>query len=649
MFGATSCSDMLETDSTRMVSDPELKQKTDSMSYAKGVLQAMQELADQYYFQNEMRGELVSPSAKATINLRNLANFTAGAENKYDSVYLYYKVINNCNYYLQKRDTTLMTGTRNVTYNEFAAIAAFRAWAYLQMTTQYGSVPYVTEPMTTISQINASTKKTDYKEILKDQAEYLQTLKNKLSPEQLDVPVYDGYNIDVLMGHMNYANNANRYYVTRKCFVPLNVVLGDLYLEIGQYEDAAQCYFDYLKRQSQLDGMDGISNKWSNQRYSHDETFIDYPLDYNENQNLNNSVNSWDQTFNATPKGREEVSYIPMALNYTLGKTTDIPMAFGYDYYATSKERGSQISRYQLYGCPEKEDIQVVPSEEYMDMAFNAPYYYLTTENDPNSTNQRYLYSSVNIGDGRANMVVHGTDDKQDLIFVNKPSQGYIQLYRTSTVWMHLAEALNRLEMPQLAFAILKSGLHDGIKQYVDTAAYEYEGANIKLDADNNPVLKDKGIPVENYFIPKAFYDRLKTGKFPFLGEMEKVYFTNTGNKEIVGMHFHGAGAVENIRSTYTYKPVVEAKIKAIQEKFGVGTVNYTTEEYINAVEDLLCDEYALEFAFEGRRFSDLLRIARHKNESSPYGAAFGDKWLSDKLASKKAGITTTNCYLPFQ
>ena len=105
---------MLESDSSRQLFAPALNQKTDSVFYAYGIMQAMQQLADQYYFQNEMRGDLVRPTSSATTHLRSLATFSADATNKYDSVYLYYKVINNCNYYLAHRDTTLATGARNV-------------------------------------------------------------------------------------------------------------------------------------------------------------------------------------------------------------------------------------------------------------------------------------------------------------------------------------------------------------------------------------------------------------------------------------------------------------------------------------------------------------------------------------------------------
>ena len=41
--GLMSCEDMLESDSSRQLFDPELNQKTDSVFYAYGIMQAMQE------------------------------------------------------------------------------------------------------------------------------------------------------------------------------------------------------------------------------------------------------------------------------------------------------------------------------------------------------------------------------------------------------------------------------------------------------------------------------------------------------------------------------------------------------------------------------------------------------------------------------
>ena len=56
-----------------------------------------------------------------------------------------------------------------------------------------------------------------------------------------------------------------------------------------------------------------------------------------------------------------------------------------------------------------------------------------------------------------------------------------------------------------------------------------------------------------------------------------------------------------------------------------------------------------MEFAFEGTRFSDLRRLALHKNQAGTYGGNFGDIWLSRMLQNNAPGITTHNCYLPYK
>lgn len=624
---------MLDTDSSRLVIDPALNHKSDSVSFGYGVMQAMQQLADQYFFQNEMRGELVSPTSDATTHLQNLSNYTAGTENKYDSVYLYYKVINNCNYYLQHRDTTLMTGTDSVTVNEYANIAAFRAWTYLQLTTQYGDVPYITKPMTTISEINAATAKSDYHQILADQAAYMQSLKNRYSIAYLDPPTYIPANTVLVGGHLNSSNSINKTVSVPNCFVPFNVVLGDLYLELGQYEQAAKCYFDYLNHEVEKAGdISAIDiNNCNALRMPMDRTEdFELPLDFNTSGvNMAIWANAILGGAGDPTMGYETISYIPMAVNYTKGQTTEVPMAFGYDFYATTDR---QVSTYRHYRCPQTNVIQVVPSAEYNEMAYHAPFHYMTNTKDPQSLTTRYLYSTTPIGDARANFISRGQGADSSCVYVQKPSTGYVLLYRTTTVYMHLAEALNRLDEPELAFAVLKTGLHTGIAAQVDTAYTE-----------------EAKIPAENYYIPKASFDRLKSGSFPFFADAYKTNFTNTANKELVGIHARGGGAVEDIRSLYSYKSVVESRIDAIRAKFGVGSGAYTKEEYVNAVEDLLCDEYAMEFAFEGRRFSDLMRIARHKNQSGTYSANFGDLWFADKLKNKAALSSLQDAYLPFK
>ena len=150
----SSCSDMLDVEDKRHLDgDATIDSKTDSLFYAWGIMQAMQQAADIYVVQNEMRGDLVTTTSYSSTHLREMADYTATTANKYDSAYVYYKVINNCNNYIAHRDTALYNGSYNVTLEEYASVYAFRAWAYIQLARMYGRVKFFTHPLTSISQI----------------------------------------------------------------------------------------------------------------------------------------------------------------------------------------------------------------------------------------------------------------------------------------------------------------------------------------------------------------------------------------------------------------------------------------------------------------------------------------------------------------
>ena len=651
----TSCSDMLESDSSNQLFDPALDQKTDSVFYAYGIMQAMQQLADQYYFQNEMRGDLVKTTDRATTSLRSLASFTADATNKYDSVYLYYKVINNCNYYLAHRDTTLATGARNVVCNEYAAVASFRAWAYLQLSRQYGAVPYVTEPVTTIAQINANTTMTGYESILAGEAQMLETLKARYTDEQLSVPTFNQTSRSI--GALNWGSQ-EKYIRPSKCFIPLNVVLGDIYLELGEYEKAAKCYYQYLR----YEGLQGIANISVNyvdymspfySRYSPIfKNFTEWPADYNEGKvmQLFNGVPVWVNSFVHTASPGDVISYIPMAVNYTMGKTTDIPAAYGYNYYGTDRNSSVVVDDPMegVFNCPKTENIQIVPSQAYCDSARRAQYYYYTEQVKVSPFN--WIVKNEALGDARANIICQGEGADSAYVYTYKPSTAYVYLYRNATVWLHLAEAINRMGYPDAAFAVLKNGLHSELPNYRYLEVYlKDEAGTDSIDENGQKVLDMTQSHIDDkYYLTPESYELLTT-RLPFLAQENSDVFKNGATKAFIGIHYHGAGAVEDLYSSYRYSTVLNAKIADISKKFGLNLNSFTKDDYINAMEDLLCDEYAMEFAFEGTRFSDLRRLAIHKNRSGIYGGNFGDRWLSRMLQNNAPGITTQNCYLPYK
>ena len=588
----SSCEDMLESDSSRQLFEPELNQKTDTIFYALGILQGMQQLADQYVFQGEMRGDLVKTTTYTDNNLRQLADFSATTENKYDSAYVYYRVINNCNYYVAHVDTTLRTGAQYVMMPEYVAVKSIRAWAYMQLARVYGKVPFYTEPLTQISQIdNNKYPELDMKGIVDALAADLEQYSHS---DYNRVPNYGGT--------PSGANFSPSY-----IFIPVDVILGDMYLETGDYDKAAKHYIEYLTQVSRYPYTDYMQPYSSRNRFMAD----DLPSDWDNSNNSPLGVaTTWSGLFTGV---LDYVTYIPMAPSRLQGATSVLPLTYGYDYYATDK---SGNSRYV-------DEIQLQASDSYLQLVNSQDYYYYSST----STSQNQVVNIAKLGDTRyRSMTFERTDTETDStqVWITKFNNARIPLYRTTTVLLHLAEALNRLEMPDAAFAILKEGIHN----FLPYASYMSQ-ATLNALQTTYPLLSGANSSITQY--SNAFY----------------------------GVHMHGSGLtrdlVDNVYqpglSPYQLDTIVGLKLNEIAADYQV-TVGATRQDTINAVEDLLCDEYALEFAFEGTRFYDLCRLARHKNQAALYGPNFGSLWLARKLQYKQPTKDLTNpdnWYLPFK
>ena len=618
----TSCQDMLETESPLQVFDPELDQKTDSMFYTLGILKGVQQAIDQYVLFNEMRGELTTINQYSSTDLRELANFSTTTENKYDSAYVFYRIINNCNYFIQHRDTTLLTGARKVAMPEYVQAYSIRAWAYLQLAKMYGEVQFFTEPITNISEANAVREKKDIRGICEALAPQL-----KYYADSTALAAVPDYNGDTPVDVGSSSATGDKTVHLRKIFFPVGLVLGDLYLETEQYENAAKCYFKYLNDNKLAAG------NYSAVRELTDEEHLNWP------EFSFRAGRDWDIFFTSQdPKDiKDVITYVPMAVNKLQGQITDLPRLFGYDMYSMGV-----TSRYLL-----KREIDA--SQTYRDLSKNQDYYY-TPKTSTNTT-----IDTAGIGDTRLHETLRFVS-KDDSTFyeMRKYERGNVFIYRTSTVYLRLAEALNRMGYPDAAFAILKDGFNEDL-----------EADSIYLKTNSTYLSKDSR-------------DMLRT-TIPFFSTENKVTYAKSK-----GVHSYGTGETGGRRSPYQFTTMAYQKYLELQEQFGkelfpdilvevslpvldeegeqvydeegnpvtetVTVLTWSKEALMNVVEDLSCDEYALELAFEGHRFGDLCRLARHKNEAGIYGSNFGGQWLAKKLEKKSAVVDLTNpanWYLP--
>ena len=337
---------------------------------------------------------------------------------------------------------------------------------------------------------------------------------------------------------------------------------------------------------------------------------------------------SWSSIFSRNSLD-DIITYIPMAVNRQNGQTTDVPLAFGFNYYATSEEN----ERIGNLREPYVEEIQIQPSDALNLLSDSTEYYYYVRLS---GQTQATLYDSIRVakcGDMRLrNVITQVMVEDTAVQWIDKYKYANIILYRNSTVLLHLAEAFNRLGMPDAAFAILKDGLSENLisRNNADVYYCQYLSDETRQALQTTyPVLSAENINL----VPVA---------------------------SSCGIHSHGAGkaagdcATTNYltgKSPYTYDRMTGLKMDELAKQFGI-TIGTTKQDTINAVEDLLCDEYALELAFEGNRFYDLCRLARHKNAAGLYGSNFGGQWLARKLDYKHPQKDLTieaNWYLPFK
>ena len=260
------------------------------------------------------------------------------------------------------------------------------------------------------------------------------------------------------------------------------------------------------------------------------------------------------------PTGSEVITYIPMESRVFDGTISDLRNLFNsttennYYYELTSSPAMSRISNDQVY-CIENE----MPGATTKDTIYV-----------PRSGFNRKEY----VGDLRYSsnfqLSSYGTQSEYSEYnsynqYVYKINSSRINLYRGTMIYLRYAEALNRAGYPQSAFAILKYGICDEtLKNRVDAVELQQAGDLVNFD-------------------PNVF--RIE---------------------EVLGVHSLGSG--DSHANAFYMLPQPENALATRQD-----TVNYQ----IPLVEDLIINEMALEGAFEGYRFNDLMRVALRRGDAS--------------------------------
>lgn len=474
----SSCEDMLETksDDYIMEDDMHLNTANDSLYSVMGILAQQQRLAERYVLFGELRGDLVEVPATANYSLQEIAQFNVSADNAYLSRADYYNVINNCNYALARMDTSIIIHNNKVMMSDYVGIRTVRAWTQLQVALNFGELTWFTEPITTVDGANA-----DYPVLQFDAA---------LDKILADIEPYIGMDVP------NFGNVGD--YNSTQAFVRPTLIAADIHLYKNNYEVAAQLYYNYIDYYNQYITT-GYANRWSNNT----RTGI-----------YSNNLNAY----------KNEV-------------ISRIPFSSDGDAY-----RADLINKtYSLVP-------QMLPAKQFIKQMEEAVHYYSDGENAILITGtfegdlRGMAYYADNKGDfSSAFGYTHAHDDQQDILItkfyhngegasVSNPDNEMfdyqsvrhlrsVPTYRTPSLYLRYAEAINRAGKPSVAFAVLTTGLKkDVMNDSTRVMKWELNGEpyinfdNGKYDNNQGTAMRGRGYGIHltksGYLIPE--FDNLQ-------------------------------------------------------------------------------------------------------------------------------------------
>lgn len=691
-IATTSCEDMLTPDLTRYT---ENFSGRDTVYFYNGILRNVQDMVEQNELLGDLRSDLVATTKYTSDSISNIVKYEnkrIDGEDQLLNRAAYYKVINQCNFYLAKVDTTAQKNNIKYMKREYAQVLNIRAWAYLQLVQTYGTVPFITKPVD-----NADTG-------WEKNPEKWATADNLLDLLKADLKTANGIEYANGYGYPDYGEyqtgNSNFKVNTKYLRFYSDLILGDLYLlhsaNRQDYIEAAKSYYKFLRR-------------YNNSTYNVTGGFATYSRYQlpNGTYQYTPNVDSWiGSGLNASSLGNENITIIPSAANNTFGRVLSRNVQiFGFDpssRNSTSSDvnGGSVSTSGQVTISVNYRSRQVGPSNAYVNLcktqsysnteyasgiASNITYFtgvgdarmygtapiVETKEGGRDENENRYIMKSAVPSSVDGSGLAHGASFKH-----------FRSIYRVRQVWLRYAEAINRAGFPRLAFAVLRDGLdHQTLPTLTDSIKY--------INADStkyHTVTYLDSTSVENTS-RGVFYlgnDEMRRAQAEPEHSLFLPDFENKDNNEWLsnrGIHEQGCGASSVLDTIFSYKNVVAKRIEEEAKRTnsltasvkrhirnlrrydvtvgddtntGTGDVEEDGEQKepapaevnpleVQAVETLIADECALETAYEGSRMFDLIRFARHMNNDASgvpgFTPTYGTTWLAWKIARRNENL----------
>jgi starch-binding outer membrane protein, SusD/RagB family len=507
------CKKTLDVDPSDVVpADENYQNSQDSRSMVMGICGLHKEmLNDQFVLLGELRADLMDATTNADVYMRQISTHSVDSLNPYVKPENFYRVILSCNDAMKNLQTMKSTGKLSSTQfaSDYSDIAAFRCWVYYLLAVQFGNVPYVSEPIESLSELQNGVYPVLSLSVMIDTL--IGTMQNLPSMAQSTWANADGY-------------------LTARTFVQKSLFLADLQLWKGNYREAAVRYKIFLDYGSY------------NTLYSSDNTTDDDDILKSKCNTSYFNTTAWKDMFSSKATNT--------AYNCEL-------LWMGYE--DVDYDETNNLVKYfsKSYG-----QYLIKPSQ-------------LSIQNWKNQVLSNGLPGDVFRGEGMSWAWDNGQPVVQKYLHYvtsafNNDADMYI--YRAGTLALRYAEAVNRLGYYKLALAMIYS-----------TGSLNADPATSNTD---------------------DLFDFHRQDK----------YSTRNNN----GNNFY-------------------ASTSGVRNRVGLAAVTLPSigpllTDTIKAVEKIILDEYGLELAYEGERWSDYLRIATRWNKDL---RGTGTDLLSNGIAKK--------------